>query len=275
MPDRLTKNRLCLHTVTTKPWSLEECCRHYAGAGIAHITVWRNVLEGIALPRARKLFADHGLAVAALCRGGFFASSEASQRRAALADNRLALEQAAAIGAPTLVLVCGADPGQSLDDSRHQIRDGIAAILPAAESLGVVLAIEPLHPMYAGDRSAVVTLAQANDLAQFFDSPWAGVALDVYHVWWDPALQQEMERCAKAGFLRSFHVSDWKTPTADLLNDRGLMGEGCIPLRSLREQAEANGFRGPVEVEIFSTEYWKLDQEIWLQWIIEAYIEHC
>ncbi len=275
MPDPLPKHRLCLHTATTKPWSLEECCRHYSAAGIGQVTVWRNLLENVPLSRARSLLADHGLTAAALCRGGFFASTQASKRQAALADNRRALEQAAAIGAPTLVLVCGADPAQSLEDSRSQIRDGIAAILSEAESLGVVLAIEPLHPMYAGDRSAVVTLAQANDMAEFFASPWAGVALDLYHLWWDPALEQEIERCGKGGFLRSFHVSDWKIPTADLLNDRGLMGEGCIPLRRLRERVEASGFRGPVEVEIFSTSYWKLDQEVWVRRIIDAYSRHC
>jgi sugar phosphate isomerase/epimerase len=130
-----------------------------------------------------------------------------------------------------IVLVCGASPDQSLEKSREQIREGIAAILPLAEKLGVKLAIEPLHPMYAADRSAINTMGQANDMAEYFKSPFVGVAVDVYHLWWDADLEKEIARCGANGNLLAYHVCDWKVNTIDLLNDRGLMGEGCIDLK--------------------------------------------
>lgn len=268
-------SRLCVHTMTTKPWSLEDCCRHYAEAGIGNITIWRNVLEDLELDQAAATVRAHDLQVTALCRGGFFPHTEALERERALEDNRQAIREAAALGAPMVVLVCGADPRQPLEVSREQIEAGIVALLPLAEELGVRLAIEPLHPMYAGDRSAINTLEQANDLAEKLDSPWVGVAVDVYHLWWDPNLESEIQRCGRQGNLLAFHVCDWKNPTNDLLLDRGLMGEGCIPLKQIRAWVEQAGFDGPIEVEIFSSHYWSQDQSAYLPKIVEAYTEYC
>ena len=189
-------------------------------------------------------------------------------------DNRLAIAEAHALGAPLIVLVCGAVPGQPLTDSRQQILDGIAALLPDCQAAGVKLAIEPLHPMYADSRSAVNTLGQANDMVVALKSPLVGVAADVYHIWWDQALEQEISRSGRLKALFAFHVCDWRTPTMDLLNDRGLMGEGCIPLRHIRAWVEAAGFQGFNEVEVFSTRLWAMDQEDYLKKIIQAYREH-
>ncbi|MBN1543207.1 sugar phosphate isomerase/epimerase [candidate division KSB1 bacterium] len=260
--------------MTTKPWPLETAVDKYAAAGVRGITVWRQWLEGRPLEKSRSLIADAGLAVVSLCRGGFFPSIDAGKRREAIDDNRRALDEAAAIGAPWVVLVCGADPRQSLDESRRQIADGIAACLEHAEQLGVKLAIEPLHPMYAGDRSAVNTLAQANDLCDQLDHSSVGVAVDVYHLWWDPHLQQEIERCGRSGNLLAFHICDWRTPTIDLLNDRGLMGEGCIDIRRIRGWVEEAGFNGFNEVEIFSDRWWKADMDDFLAAILAAYRHH-
>jgi sugar phosphate isomerase/epimerase len=215
-----------------------------------------------------------GLTVVSLCRGGFFPGLDKAARQAAIADNQRALDEAAALGAPLIVLVCGAVPGQPLAESRCQIKDGITAILPDAERYGIKLAIEPLHPMYAASRSAINTLAQANDLCTALDSPLVGVALDVYHLWWDPHLEGEIRRCGQAGRIFAFHVCDWKTPTEDLLNDRGLMGEGCIPLRQIRGWMEAAGFNGFNEVEIFSNKYWATDQQEFLRAVKTAYLRH-
>jgi sugar phosphate isomerase/epimerase len=165
-------------------------------------------------------------------------------------------------------------PGQPLHISREQIRAGIEAVLPHAEANRVRLAIEPLHPMYADDRSAVNTMAQANELAESIGSPGLGVAVDVYHQWWDPALPAEIDRCGRSGRLFAFHVCDWKTPTEDLLLDRGLPGEGCIDIRQIRGWMEAAGFAGFCEVEIFSRKYWASDQEEFLARIKRAYLEH-
>jgi sugar phosphate isomerase/epimerase len=263
--------RLCIHTITTKPWSIEEAVKNYSAAGVKGITVWRDTLTGRDIKKTGDMLRQSGLNVVSLCRGGFFPSKEQSKRKAAINDNRRAIDEAFMLGTGLIVLVCGADPAQPLEDSRKQIFDGISAVLPDAEAAGVKLAIEPLHPMYADTRSAINTIAQANDMAEKLNSQWVGVAVDVYHLWWDPQLENEIERCGKHNHLLAFHICDWKSPTVDFLNDRGIMGEGCIPLREIRSWVEATGFNGFIEVEIFSNEYWKQDQSSFLKKIISAY----
>lgn len=264
-------SRLCIHTITTKPWGIEEAAKNYSANGVKGITVWRDALTGRNIKQTGDMLRQQGLSAVSLCRGGFFPSKEPSGRQAAIDDNRKAIEEAFELGTRLIVLVCGADPAQSLEDSRKQIHDGIAAILPYAEAANIRLAIEPLHPMYADTRSAINTMSQANDLAESLKSPWVGVAVDVYHVWWDPQLEKEIERCGKQRSLLAFHICDWKSPTVDLLNDRGLMGEGCIPIRKIRSWVESTGFNGFIEVEIFSNYYWKQEQSGFLKNIIASY----
>ena len=265
-------SKLCVHTLTTKPWGIEACVKNYSRAGIHGITIWRNVLEGQNLQAVKSLLGDHNMQVVSLARGGFFPSVEAAKRDEAIGDNLLAIEQAAAVGAPLIVLVCGADGRQSPEKSREQIAEGIIRLLPAAESAGVKLAIEPLHPMYAGDRSAVNSLKQANDMATLINSKWVGVAVDVYHLWWDDTLQAEIKRCGANHHLLAFHVCDWNVPTVDFLNDRGLMGEGCINIPEIRSWVEDAGFNGFNEVEIFSNKFWATDQHEYLEKIKQAYL---
>ena len=275
MPTKLIDfSKLCVHTLTTKPWDIEACVKNYSKAGIRGITIWRNVLENKNLAEVKTLLDDHGMTVVSLARGGFFPSVEVEKREAAISDNLFAIEQAAATGAPSIVLVCGADGRQPLEKSREQIAEGILRILPAAQSTGVKLSIEPLHPMYAGDRSAINTLKQANDMAEMINSDWVGVAVDVYHLWWDDTLQSEIKRCAANNHLFAFHVCDWNVPTIDFLNDRGLMGDGCINVPEIRGWVEEAGFSGYNEVEIFSDKYWATDQHEYLKKIKEAYLKH-
>lgn len=265
-------DRSCIHTMTTKPWSIDDCARHYPAAGVRGITVWRQHLEGRDIAASGRILREAGLEIISLCRGGFFPAKTAQGLQAAIDDNLKAIEQAHTLGAPLIVLVCGAVPGQSLEESRRQITAGIAACLPAAQAAGVKLAIEPLHPMYADDRSAINTMAQAHAVCDELGSPDnLGIAVDVYHVWWDDSLESQIKRAGKRNRLFAFHVCDWKTPTTDLLNDRGLMGEGCIPIKSIKSWVNAAGFEGYNEVEIFSTQYWAMDQHAWLQRIVTAY----
>ncbi len=264
-------SKLCLHTMTNRPWGIGECVKNYAKAGIRGITIWRNVLENKKLKEVKMLLDDYQMTVVSLCRGGFFPSVEKEKRQAAIDDNLWAIEQAVAIGAPLIVLVCGADKGLSLEKSREQIAEGILKILPAAKEAGVKLAIEPLHPMYAGDRSAVNTIAQANDMAESINSGFVGVAVDVYHLWWDNQLEEQIGRCGRNGNLFAFHVCDWNIPTIDFLNDRGLMGNGCINIPQIRGWVEKAGFKGFHEVEIFSEKYWAMDQKEYLKMIKQAY----
>jgi len=267
-------SKLCVHTLTTKPWNLQQCAENYSAAGIHGITIWRNVLEGQNLKEAKTMLDDFGMNVVSIARGGFFPSIEREKRQHAIDDNLLAIEQAAAVGAPVIVLVCGADGRQPLEKSREHIKEGILKILPQAKAAGVKLAIEPLHPMYAGDRSAINTLAQANQMAEEINSEFVGIAVDVYHLWWDNTLQKEMIRCGKNGKLFAFHVCDWNVPTTDFLNDRGLMGDGCINIKEIRGWVEESGFLGYNEVEIFSDKYWATDQKMYLEQIKNAYLKN-
>ena len=267
-------SQLCVHSITTKPWLIEEAAKHFSSEGVKGISVWRDALEGRNIGQTGRLLREEGLTIVSLCRGGFFPNREPAKRKAAIDDNRKAIEEAAALGAPLIVLVCGSEPAQSLEDSRNQIRDGIEAIIPHAVAAGIKLAIEPLHPMYADSRSAINTLAQANDMAEAFNKDCVGVAIDVYHCWWDPMLEQEIKRCGENGNLLAFHLCDWNVPTIDFLLDRGIMGDGCIPVRKIRSWIEATGFTGFYEVEIFSNKYWQQDQSQYLKKIIKAYKEN-
>lgn len=267
-------SQLCIHTITTKPWSIEEAAKNYAAEGVKGITVWRDALANRNVKQTGQLLRDHGLNIVSLCRGGFFPNKEKEKRKLAIEDNLKAIEEASELGTSLIVLVCGADPAQSLEDSRNQIQEGIQTILPQAKAAGIKLAIEPLHPMYADTRSAINTLAQANDMAEQINSSNVGVAVDVYHLWWDPTLKKEIKRCGENDHLFAFHICDWNSPTVDILLDRGLMGDGCIPINKIRSGVEATGFNGFYEVEIFSNKYWQQDQSQFLKKIIKAYKEN-
>ncbi len=288
---------LSLNTATVKlKWDLAQmidgCARH----GVHGIAPWRDKLAELGVAQAARRIRDAGLTVTGLCRGGMFPAADAAGRREAIEDNRRAIDDAAALGAQCLVLVVGGLPAGSRDlaGAREQVRDGIAEVLGHARAAGVPLAIEPLHPMYAADRACVNTLAQALDLCDALDpggrgvharravdgGPWAsaaaiGVALDVYHVWWDPELDAQIGR-AGASRLLAFHVCDWRVPTRDLLEDRGMMGDGVIELRRIRGLVEAAGYRGLHECEIFSSrDWWQRDPDEVLEVMKARHLEHC
>jgi sugar phosphate isomerase/epimerase len=247
------------------PDIIEACARR----GIRAISPWRDQVAAAGLDVVSKLVKTHGLELSGYCRGGMFPAADAQGLATARDDNRRAVDEACELGASCLVLVVGGLPGalagraahKDIALARSQVRDGIAQLLEYARSMRMPLAIEPLHPMYAADRACVNTMEQALDLCDELDpSPASakaalGVAVDVYHVWWDPKLQAQIER-AGARRLLAFHVCDWLTPTADLLNDRGMMGDGVIDIPRIRSWVEAQGYAGYSEVEIFSTANW-------------------
>jgi sugar phosphate isomerase/epimerase len=268
---------LSLNTATVREqWGLADAIEGCARHGIPGIAPWRDQLQAMGARPAARRIRDAGLAVSGHCRGGMFPAADGAGLRAAIEDNRRAIDEAAAIGARCLVLVVGGMPPGSRDlaGTREQVRDGIAAILPYAREQGVPLAIEPLHPMYAADRACVNTLGHALDLCEQLDpenSGGIGVAIDVYHLWWDPCLEAEIRRAGAAGRILAFHVCDWLVPTRDLLLDRGMMGDGVIDIRGIRHQVEAAGYDGPIEVEIFSRDWWKRDPDEVLAVIAERY----
>jgi sugar phosphate isomerase/epimerase len=259
---------LSLNTATVrKQWKLpqiiEACARH----GVAAITPWRDQVAECGLDQAAKLIRSHNLVVNGYCRGGMFPAADAKARQVALDDNYRAVDEANKLGSECLVLVVGGLPGaldggavhKDIARARNEVRDGIAALLEYARTAKMPLAIEPLHPMYAADRACINTLEQALDLCDELDrarSGILGVAVDVYHVWWDPKLQTQIQRAGKDRLL-GFHVCDWLVPTKDLLLDRGMMGDGVIDIPRIRAWVEAAGYEGYSEVEIFSaTDWW-------------------
>ena len=275
IPSNKDFSKLCIHTQTTKPWTLEECIINFASAGVKGISIWRHLLEGKDLDKIKLLLDSNRMDVVSLVRGGFFPSVDPKKRLSAIEDNQLAIEQASALGAPLVVLVCGAEPKQSLESSRQQIKEGITALIPLAEKRKVKLAIEPLHPMYGAEKSAILTLGQANEMCELIDSPWVGIAIDVYHLWWDDQLKNEIIRCGKNKNILAFHICDWRVNTIDFLTDRGLMGEGCIDIKKIREWIEVAGFKGYNEVEVFSERLWSRDQKQYLKDIKKSYINYC
>ncbi len=264
-------DRLAIHTITTKAWDLPTAAVELSTRGIKNISVWTNALEERSVAESRRILDDHALEVPALVRGGFFPAQDASTRTDRIAENHQLLQTAAELRAAMVVLVVGAVPGLNLADQRAMVRDGVAALLPEAESLGVLLAIEPLHPMYAADRSCINRMAEARRVCEELDHPNVGIALDVYHTWWDPDLETEIALAGWQGILFAFHVCDWRVPTRDMLNDRALMGQGCIDLQRIRSWVEATGFDGAIEVEIFSDEHWAEDPADYLDRIVRAY----
>jgi sugar phosphate isomerase/epimerase len=252
--------RLSFNQMTVDPWPLEEAVRQCSKAGIKNLGVWRHKFGGD-VAHAAAMIRSEGLSVSSLCRGGWFSAPTAEERRARITDNRVAIEEAATLGAPVLVIVSGPANGQTLSDARATVLDGLMEVLPDAEEAGVVLGIEPLHPMYAAERSVVVTLRQANDIVEQMASAAAGVVVDAFHVWWDPEMMTEIARAR--GRIVGFHVSDWPVPLPGILMGRAMMGDGVIELRAIRRAVDAAGYGGPIEVEIFNDEIWQgADDEV-------------
>jgi sugar phosphate isomerase/epimerase len=255
-------NRFSLNQATIKRADLATALRVTAEAGIPAIGLWREPVQDAGLTRAVELVRGSGLRVSSLCRGGFFTTRDGPERRAALDDNRRALEEAAALGAPTLVLVVGGLPAGSTDlaGARSRVADALAELAPDAAACGVQLSIEPLHPMYAADRAVVSTLGQALDLAAPFEPDVVGVVVDTFHVWWDPGLAAQIARAGREGRIASYQVCDWVTPiTADPLLSRGIPGDGHIDFAAVTAMVRDAGYAGDVECEVFRQEVWDAD----------------
>ncbi len=246
---------LAINSATVKSFNLQQLVENCARLGIGGIAPWRDIVQAEGVAKAGKMIRDAGLAVSCYCRGGMFTAGDEAGRRAAIDDSRRAVDEAAAIGAKCLVMLGGGLPAGSKDlpGAHRQVRDGLAALMPHARAARVPLAIEPLHPMTAADRCCVNTLAQANDLCDELGEG-VGVAVDVYHVWWDPDLPQQIARAGKR--ILTYHVCDWLMKTRDTVFDRGMPGDGVIDLKAIRAMVEATGYDGLIDIEIFSTQDW-------------------
>lgn len=249
---------ISLNLATTRQvWGFAEAVDGCLRAGITAISPWRDQIAAIGLEEAARIVKANGIQVTGVCRGGMFPAETAAGRQANIDDNLRAIDEAAALNADCLVLVVGGLPGASKDigAARQMVSEGIAAMLPHARASGVRIAIEPLHPMYAADRACVNTIDQALDICETLGET-VGVAIDVYHVWWDPNLARAIARAGRMKRIFAHHICDWLVPTKDMLLDRGMMGDGVIDLPGIRAMIEAAGFFGPQEVEIFSQDNW-------------------
>jgi sugar phosphate isomerase/epimerase len=240
---------------------IEQTIEAVARAGFGAIAPWRRELEGESALRIGNRIRDAGLKVSGYCRSTYITAADRAAFEANLEDNRHALDEAKELAAACFVTVVGGLPGGSKDlaGARAQMVEGAGRLLEHAKAAGVALALEPLHPMYCADRACLSTLEQALDVCELLDpagSGSIGVAVDVYHVWWDPALEAQIARAGKRGRLLAFHVCDWLVPTRDLLLDRGMMGDGVVDIAQIRGWIERAGYSGPVEVEIFSQDNW-------------------
>ncbi|MEU5159592.1 sugar phosphate isomerase/epimerase family protein [Streptomyces sp. NPDC020875] len=254
--------RLSVNQMTVRQLSLPELADGCARLGIPGAGLWREPVTAYGTAAAARLMRDSGLRVTSLCRGGFLTSADPAARARAVDDNRAAVDQAAALGTDTLVLVSGGLPpgDRDLPGARERVADALAGLVPYAGDAGVRLAIEPLHPMYAADRCVVSTLAQALRIAGRFPPARVGVVVDTYHVWWDEDAPAQVARAGAEGRIHGFQLADWTTPLpAGALNGRARLGDGCVDLRGWRRRVDAAGYRGPVEVEIFNEALWSGD----------------
>ena len=265
-----TISRLSINQYTLRNWTIPQLLEGCAAEQIPFVALWRDKIAEAGLNETLKLLDGTGIKVSSLCRGGFFPAETVDLQTRNLEENYRAVDEAAAIGAEVLVLVCGGIVNHDLDRSRKMVAEGIARLLPHATQAGVKLGIEPLHPMFAANRSVIVSLSQANAIIESLKSPDLGVVIDVYHVWWDPAVYTEIAR--GSGRIMGFHVNDWVVPVADLLNGRAMMGDGVIEIQKLREAVSRAGYTGPIEVEIFNQQLWEMPGDEVLRLVKERFL---
>lgn len=264
--------RLSFNQATLEPLGLDDVIRACSEADIPAVGVWRHKLSRNGLAASAKALKYAGLSVSSLCRAGMFPYADEADRLRRRDDNFRALDEAATLGAHVLVLVCGPPIGHDLRGARQQICEGVAELASRSESMGIMLGVEPLHPMMIGERSAIVTLHEALAIVEEVGSPSLGIVVDAYHVWWDPCLDDDLRRAQ--GLVVGFHVSDWLVPTTSVLRGRGMMGTGIIPLRSVSDQVTSGGYKGAVEVEILNEEIWCREPARLLREIKERFVDY-
>ncbi|MGW6260115.1 sugar phosphate isomerase/epimerase family protein [Streptomyces sp. NPDC055085] len=269
--------RFSVNQMTVKQLSLPGLVKSCLTLGVGGVGLWREPVRAHGVEAAAALVRDAGLTVTSLCRGGFLTALDPAERANALDDNRAAVDEAAALGTDTLVLVSGGLPAGSKDlrGARERIADALAELGPYAAARGVRLAVEPLHPMYAADRCVVSTLAQALDLAERFPAEQVGVTVDTYHLWWDDTAPAQIARAGASGRIHAFQLADWTTPLPEgVLNGRGQLGDGSIDFREWRGYVEAAGYAGPIEVELFNDVLWARDGHEVLAETAARFLEH-
>jgi sugar phosphate isomerase/epimerase len=264
-------SRLSLNQITTPRWSVQEAADACARRSVPSIALWRHKIAEQGLPASVRAVRDAELHVSSVCRGGMFPAETKEQRRLNIEDNFRAVDEAAALHADSLVMVVGGASPVGIEAARQMVRDGLAELVPYAQSAGLKIGLEPLHPMFAGDRSVLTTIAEAASMAAPYQAQHVGVVLDVFHIWWDSNVMQQIADVASR--IMGFHVSDWLVPLPDVLLGRGMMGDGIIDLRVLRSAVDIAGYLGPIEVEIFNQAIWDEDPDAVLDRVVRRFEE--
>jgi sugar phosphate isomerase/epimerase len=263
------KSRLSLNQITTPGWSVRQAVEACARHGVPSIALWRHKIQEAGLDVCVRNVNDAQLHVSSVCRGGMFPATTETERKKNIEDNFRAADEAAELHADSLVMVVGGCAGIGIEPARQMVVDGLAALVPYGRQLGVRIGLEPLHPMYAAERSVLSTVGQALQLASTYSPSEVGVILDTFHIWWDPQVAELIAQ--SAGRIYGFHVSDWLVPLPDILLGRGLMGDGVIDNRKLRRLVEQAGYTGSIEVEIFNRALWDSDPNQVLTQVIERF----
>ncbi|MEQ4300988.1 sugar phosphate isomerase/epimerase family protein [Plantactinospora sp. B6F1] len=263
--------RFSFNQATAKYWPIPELVDGCLAVGVTQVGLWREETLAHGLEKTATLMRESGLAVTSLCRGGFFQTPDWYD------ENRRAIDEAATLGAPVLVLVSGGlpDGSRDLDAARAHVGEAIGELVSHARAAGVRLAIEPLHPMYCSDRCVVSSLGQALDLAAPHPAETVGVVVDTYHLWWDDRVWAQIVRAGREERIACFQVADWVTPLPEgVLLGRALPGDGRVELRRFREAVDAAGYRGPIEVEVFNAEVWARPGPEILDRTLAGYLAH-
>ena len=271
MPEGVSLN---LATVR-RQWTLPEAVAAAARHGFVGVAPWRDMVLDTGIAESARVFDGSGMRVTGYCRGGLFAAHGRGGFLAAVDDNRRMIDEAAAIGAECIVVIGGglAPGSRDLAGARKLFAEGVAAVLPHALACGMALALEPMHPMYAADRGCITTLKEMLDVADTLGNVGLGVAIDTYHLWWDPQLETQIARAGRR--IIAHHICDWLVPTRHLLTDRGMMGDGVIDFPAIRRMVEAAGYHGVQEVEIFSEDWWRRPGDEVLATAIERFKTVC
>jgi len=271
MPLNLSLNLATVRMQWKLPQAVEAAARH----GFAGVAPWREMVQETGIAETARICLDNGLRVTGYCRGGLFGAGGRENLKAAIDDNKRMIDEAAAIAAEAIVIIGGGLPPGSRDlrAARAMFAEGLAAVLPHAQGCGVTLALEPMHPMYAADRGCITTLREMLDIADLLGNDGLGIAVDTYHVWWDPELRVQIARAGRR--IVAHHICDWLVPTRHMLTDRGMMGDGVIDFQAIRRMVDAAGYNGIQEVEIFSDYWWSRPGDEVLATAVERFKTVC
>ncbi|MDX3975371.1 sugar phosphate isomerase/epimerase family protein [Shinella sp.] len=254
-------SRFAINQITTRAWSMPQAIDGYGRHGVNGIAVWRDKMYDYGVRQTARHLKDAGMWIPCFCATAWMNQTDDALFRNTLEENRQVLHDAAEIGAPNVVFVTGGPPSgtKDIEGFRLRMRDVLGELAETARAVGIKIGIEPIHPMYAGDRHVINTMRQTNDLIDEFGDV-LGIIADVYHCWWDPDFESELRRAGPDRIL-TFHYCDWLVPTRSWF-DRGMVGDGIIDIGRYKRILDEIGYTGPFELEIFSDlDWWQRDPD--------------